>query len=109
VALLKLSDRELSDSEMVINISSGAAETPYASWGAYGASKAALSHMSRIWDQELAPHGVRVRAVDPGDIDTPLHASAVPDADPASLKRAAEAALEILELVESLASDLSPA
>ena len=88
---------------LVLNISSDAAETPYAYWGAYGASKAALLHMSRIWDQELAPHGVRVHAVDPGDMDTPLHAAAVPDADPASLKRPDDSAREIIELIEALA------
>src|SRR4029453_13656151 len=64
---------------------------PYAGWGAYGASKAALLHLSRIWDEELAPHGVRVEAIDPGDMDTPLHALAVPAADPAELRRPAGA------------------
>src|SRR5438034_5024271 len=34
---------------LVVNILSDAAITPYAGWGAYGASKAALLHMSRIW------------------------------------------------------------
>ncbi|MBX3620703.1 MAG: SDR family oxidoreductase [Rhizobacter sp.] len=80
----------------VLNITSDAAVTPYPGWGAYGASKAALSHMSRIWHEELRPHGVSVMALDPGDMDTPLHALAVPDADPASLKRPADAAREIL-------------
>lgn len=84
---------------LVINISSDAAVTPYAGWGAYGASKAALAHMSRIWNQELEIHGVRVVAVDPGDMDTPLHALAVPDADPATLRRPAESAAEIVELI----------
>jgi len=84
----------------VINISSDAAVTPYAGWGAYGASKAALLHMSRIWDEELAPHGVRVLSVDPGDMDTPLHAQAVPDADPATLKQPHVAAQEIIALIE---------
>ena len=61
---------------LVVNVTSDAAVTPYAGWGAYGASKAALAHMSRIWHEELAPHGVAVIAVDPGDMDTPLHAAA---------------------------------
>jgi NAD(P)-dependent dehydrogenase (short-subunit alcohol dehydrogenase family) len=85
---------------LVINITSDAAVTPYAGWGAYGASKAALSHLSRIWDEELRPHGVRVLAVDPGDMDTPLHALAVPDADRASLKPPEQAADEIVALIE---------
>ena len=92
---------------LVVNITSDAAVTPYAGWGAYGASKAALLHMSKIWDQELEAHGVRVKAIDPGDMDTPLHALAVPDADPADLKRPAESAREIVELIEGFAQ--SPA
>ena len=81
----------------VLNITSDAAVTPYPGWGAYGASKAALLHLSRIWDSELKPHGVRVQALDPGDMDTPLHEQAVPDADRAELKRPAQAAQEVLE------------
>ncbi|HEX6704952.1 MAG TPA: SDR family oxidoreductase [Albitalea sp.] len=84
---------------LVVNITSDAAVTAYAGWGAYGASKAALAHLSRIWDEELREHGVRVWAVDPGDMDTPLHALAVPDADPATLKRPATAAAEIVDAV----------
>ena len=86
---------------LVLNITSDAAVTPYPGWGAYGASKAALSHMSRIWDEELQTHGVRVHTLDPGDMDTPLHALAVPDADPASLKRPTDAAKEIVAFVEA--------
>jgi NAD(P)-dependent dehydrogenase (short-subunit alcohol dehydrogenase family) len=85
---------------LVVNISSDAAVTPYGGWGAYGASKAALAHMSRIWNDELAPHGVAVIAVDPGDMDTPLHAAALPDADPATLKRPRDAAREIIERID---------
>jgi NAD(P)-dependent dehydrogenase (short-subunit alcohol dehydrogenase family) len=84
---------------LVINISSDAAVTPYPGWGAYGASKAALHHLTRIWDAELREHGVRVFSVDPGDMDTPLHALAVPDADPATLQRPADAARTIVALI----------
>jgi len=87
---------------VVLNIVSDAAVTAYAGWGAYGASKAALLQMSRIWDEELQPHGIRVLAHDPGDMDTPLHAAALPDADPAQLKRPADAAREILARLDAL-------
>jgi NAD(P)-dependent dehydrogenase (short-subunit alcohol dehydrogenase family) len=83
----------------VINISSDAAINPYANWGAYGASKAALHHLSRIWSEELAAEGVRVLSIDPGDMDTPLHALAVPDADRSTLKRPETAAREIAALL----------
>jgi len=85
---------------LVVNITSDAAVHAYAGWGAYGTSKAALSHMSLIWDEELREHGIRVLAIDPGDMDTPLHAQALPDADPATLKRPADAARELIAVIE---------
>ena len=86
-------------SSLVVNVSSDAAVNAYPQWGAYGASKAALHHMSRIWDGELEGERIRVLPVDPGDMDTPLHAVAVPDADPATLKRPETAAREIAGLI----------
>src|SRR4051794_40465026 len=59
-------------SAVVLNVSSDAAINAYPSWGAYGASKAALHHMTRIWDAELAAEGVRFMSIDPGDMDTPM-------------------------------------
>jgi NAD(P)-dependent dehydrogenase (short-subunit alcohol dehydrogenase family) len=88
---------------IVLNISSDAAVNAYAGWGAYGASKAALRHMSAIWDAELRDEGVRVLTRDPGDMDTPLHALAVPDADRSALKRPEDAAHELtLDIVAEL-------
>ena len=84
---------------LVVNISSDAAVNAYSGWGAYGATKAALRHLSRIWDEELATEGVRVVSVDPGDMDTPLHALAVPDADRSTLRDPDAAAAEIVELI----------
>jgi len=85
----------------IVNITSDAAVNAYAGWGAYGASKAALAHLGRIWDAELQEHGVRVLSFDPGDMDTPLHALALPDADPAALKRPADSARELLAVIAS--------
>src|SRR5580698_8143172 len=84
---------------VVVNVSSDAAVNAYPCWGAYGASKAALLHLSRIWDEELSSEGVRVLSIDPGDMDTPLHAAAVPDADRSSLKRPEVAARELADAV----------
>ena len=80
----------------VVNISSDAAVNAYAGWGAYGASKAALQHLTAIWAEEAREEGIRFLAVDPGDMDTPLHAQAIPEADRSSLKRPEEAASEII-------------
>jgi NAD(P)-dependent dehydrogenase (short-subunit alcohol dehydrogenase family) len=84
---------------LVVNVSSDAAIHPYANWGAYGVSKAALHHLSRIWDEELTAEGIRVVSIDPGDMDTPLHALAVPDADRSTLKRPDVAAHEVADLI----------
>ena len=84
---------------VVVNISSDAALHPYPMWGAYGASKAALHHLSRIWDEELRAAGVRVLSLDPGDMDTPLHAAAVPDCDRAALKQPDAAARQLADAI----------
>ena len=81
---------------VVINISSDAAVNAYSGWGAYGSSKAALHHLTAIWAEEEA-EGVSFLSLDPGDMDTPLHALAVPDADPTTLRRPEDAAAEIVE------------
>ncbi|MDQ0559229.1 NAD(P)-dependent dehydrogenase (short-subunit alcohol dehydrogenase family) [Rhizobium mesoamericanum] len=82
---------------LVINISSDAAVSAYPGWGAYGASKAALAHLTAIWDEEAKADGIRLLALDPGDMDTPLHALALPDSDPSILKAPELAAAEIIE------------
>jgi NAD(P)-dependent dehydrogenase (short-subunit alcohol dehydrogenase family) len=84
---------------VVVNISSDAAINPYPTWGAYGASKAALHHLTRIWDEEAREHGIRFLSIDPGDMDTPLHALAVPDADRATLKQPEPAAREVIAAI----------
>jgi len=86
---------------VVVNISSDAAVSAYPTWGAYGASKAALRHMSGIWNEELAEEGIRFLSIDPGDMDTPLHALAVPDADRSTLKQPATSAREVLDAIDA--------
>ena len=80
---------------VVLNVSSDAGIVAYPGWGAYGASKAALRHLSQIWHEELRAAGIVVLTLDPGDMDTALHAAAVPDADRSSLKRPETAAREL--------------
>jgi NAD(P)-dependent dehydrogenase (short-subunit alcohol dehydrogenase family) len=82
---------------VVINISSDAAVNAYSGWGAYASSKAALHHLTAIWAEEAKAAGIAFLSPDPGDMDTPLHALAVPDADPTTLRRPEDAAAEIVE------------
>jgi NAD(P)-dependent dehydrogenase (short-subunit alcohol dehydrogenase family) len=85
----------------IVHVSSDAAVEPYARWGAYGISKAAQDHLSRILAAELADTGVRVLAVDPGEMDTTMHAAAMPEADRASLQRPADVAATIVAMIEA--------
>jgi len=87
---------------VVLNISSDAAINAYPGWGAYGASKAALHHLSRIWGEEHEADGVRFLSLDPGDMDTPMHSAAVPDADPTTLKRPEAAANELADAIAAI-------
>jgi NAD(P)-dependent dehydrogenase (short-subunit alcohol dehydrogenase family) len=89
---------------VVVNVSSDAAVNAYPIWGAYGASKAALLHLSRIWHEELSSAGISVLSIDPGDMDTPLHAAAVPDADRSLLKSPEVAASELVNTVAAVLS-----
>lgn len=85
-------------------VSSDAAVEAYPTWGAYGASKAALDHLARIWAAELEGTGVRVLSIDPGEMATRMHADAVPDADPATLASPDDVARRIVALLGSAAA-----
>ena len=87
----------------VVLVSSDAASVPYAGWGAYGVSKAALEHLGRIWNTELSAAGVRFLTVDPGEMDTRMHREAVPDADPSTLTRPEQAAARVVALLREAA------
>ncbi|HTJ40871.1 MAG TPA: SDR family oxidoreductase [Kofleriaceae bacterium] len=85
----------------IVHVSSDAAVSAYPRWGAYGVSKAAQDHLSRILAAELEGTGVRVLAIDPGEMDTEMHAAAIPDADRASLARPADVAAKIVAMIRS--------
>lgn len=84
---------------VVINMSSDAAVEAYPHWGAYGTAKAALDQLTRIWAAELADTGVRVFAVDPGEMHTQMHADAMPDADPTTLADPRDIAKRIVAMI----------
>jgi NAD(P)-dependent dehydrogenase (short-subunit alcohol dehydrogenase family) len=105
----------LRDGGSVINLSSINAYTGMPNTAIYAASKAALNSLTRTAASELAPRRIRVNAVNPGPINTPIFgklgmpdetiqafASAMQDRIP--LKRFGEPD-EVANLVAFLASD----
>ena len=89
----------------IINVSSMAGQIGLASAAAYGATKGALSSMTRAWAAEFSPFGVSVNAIAPGPVYTPGSARERIDAlgTTTLLNRAADAE-EIAEVVGFLAS-----
>jgi short-subunit dehydrogenase len=85
---------------LIVNLTSDAAVQPYPTWGGYGASKAALEQVSRVLAAELEGSGVRVYAVDPGDMNTQLHREAEPGVDLSHLPGPEVPAPAFLHLVE---------
>ena len=80
----------------IVHISSDAAVNAYPRWGAYGVSKAALDHLGRSWAAELGELGLRSLSIDPGEMDTVMHAAAMPDADRTTLASPADVARRIV-------------
>lgn len=67
----RLIDRQLPG--RIINICSLAALTHPRHLGIYGASKAALAHLTRTMAHEWASHGINVNAINPGYIETDIN------------------------------------
>ncbi|MDR0268662.1 SDR family oxidoreductase [Paenibacillus sp.] len=65
----------------IVNVTSAAGNVGYAGWGAYGVSKFALEGLTQTWADECSGTKVRINMVDPGEMDTEMHALAVPDCD----------------------------
>lgn len=84
---------------VVVNVTSDAAVQAYPGWGGYGASKAALEHLSRVLAAELEGSGIRVYAVDPGDMNTQMHQEAEPGVDLSHLPGPEVSAPTIVRLI----------
>ena len=79
LALTQLLLPRLKDSDgVLVSMSSDAAVEHYETWGGYGASKAALDHLTLTW---AAEEGLTGYVVDPGDMRTKMHQDAFPGED----------------------------
>ena len=83
----------------VIAVTSDAAVEPYAGWGGYGSSKAALEQLSAIWAAEQP--WCRTWTVDPGDLRTRLHQEAFPGEDISDRPHPATVVPAMLALIAS--------
>jgi NADP-dependent 3-hydroxy acid dehydrogenase YdfG len=81
----------------IVNITSDAATGPYATWGPYGSTKAALDQLSNVLAAEEP--AVAVWALDPGEMATGMLADAVGEADAAEADPPAKAAEAIVSIV----------
>ncbi|MEV6775108.1 SDR family NAD(P)-dependent oxidoreductase [Streptomyces syringium] len=67
---------------VVVNVSTSVGQRAWPGSSLYAATKTALELLTRSWAVELAPRGIRVAAVAPGAIDTPIgeHQGLTPEA-----------------------------
>ncbi len=79
LALIQALRPVLKPDACLLNITSDAGVEPYAGWGGYGSSKAALEQLSAILAQENPSW--RVYWVDPGDMRTQMQQEAFPGED----------------------------
>jgi NAD(P)-dependent dehydrogenase (short-subunit alcohol dehydrogenase family) len=93
----------------VVNISTVAASTPAAEAGIYGASKAALDLLTKLWADEFGAAGVRVNAIAPGPIETEGTAEIADIVDGLGRTRALQRVGEPDEIARAVAFIASPA
>jgi len=84
----------------IVNITSDAGVNAYPGWGGYGASKAALEHVSRTLSAELEGSNVRVIVIDPGDMNTTMHQLAEPGVDLSELPKPESVAPAIIRQLD---------
>lgn len=81
----------------IINVTSDAGVEPYAGWGGYGSSKAALEQLSAVLAAEN-PDSL-VYWVDPGDMRTQMHQDAFPGEDISDRPEPEESVPGLIELI----------
>ena len=114
LALTQLALPRMPDGGVIVNVSSDAAAEPYAGWGGYGSSKAALDQLTAILAEEHPT--LKVYSVDPGDMRTQMHQEAFPGEDISDIPPPETSVPGLLALIEGdlpsgryVARELAPA
>ena len=98
LALVQLSLPRFSPHARIVNLISDAAVEAYETWGGYGSSKAALAQLSAVLGAEHP--GLRVYAIDPGDMRTQMQQDAFPGEDVSDRPPPEESVPGLLTLIE---------
>ncbi len=98
LALTQLALPRMADDGVIVNVSSDAAVEPYAGWGGYGSSKAALDQLTAILAEEHP--ALRIYSVDPGDMRTRMHQEAFPGEDISDIPSPEASVPGLLRLIE---------
>ena len=98
LALVQQALPRLAPDAAILDITSDAAVEPYAGWGGYGSSKAALEQLTAILATEQPQ--LRVYSVDPGDMRTQTYQEAFPGEDISDRSPPEERVPGLLALVE---------
>jgi NAD(P)-dependent dehydrogenase (short-subunit alcohol dehydrogenase family) len=72
-ALGPLSAHRAQGGASIVNVSSSVTQHPLPGYSVYSAAKAGLDMLTRCWARELAADRIRVNAVCPGVVRTPIH------------------------------------
>jgi NAD(P)-dependent dehydrogenase (short-subunit alcohol dehydrogenase family) len=98
LGLIQAAQHDLKPGARIINVTSDAGVQPYAGWGGYGSSKAALEQLSSILAAENPTF--RVYWIDPGDMRTQLHQEAYPGEDISDRPLPETSVPGLIELIE---------
>src|SRR4029077_1878484 len=98
LALVQEALPSLTPGAAILHVSSDAAVEPYAGWGGYGSSKAALEQLTAILAVEQPQ--LRVYSVDPGDMRTETYQQAFPGEDISHVPPPEESLPGLLALIE---------
>jgi NAD(P)-dependent dehydrogenase (short-subunit alcohol dehydrogenase family) len=93
----------------IVNVSSMAAYRGSPEYGAYGAAKAAVNHLTQTLAAELRGSGITVNAVCHGPVASRLRSSHFPEEDPSTIMRPERVADVVLFLVSPAADGVSGA